>query len=196
MAQGWYVLRTEPMAEYIAAEGLVRDGYEVFFPTVKSLFHRAGHSDAPLFPSYLFIRCDPEVDGSPVFRPSNRIAGWVNFGGEVPTVPDDVMAELTRRLDAIKGGEGLWKRFAPGDKVRVLSTTLDSVAEVVEESKSAQGKAKVLLQFMGRVIQAQVPWEYLKPLQDQPFPKLRPARRTRGKGRWIEGFGHRVGANG
>ena len=195
MAQGWYVLRTEPMAEYIAAEELVRDGYEVFFPTVKALVHRAGHADAPLFPSYLFVRCDREVDSWPVFQPSNRIAGWVNFEGEVHIVPDDVMAELTRRVDAINDGEGLWKRFAPGDKVRVISATLDSVAEVVEGSKSAGGKAKVLLQFMGRVIQAQVPWEYLKPLQEQSFTKLPPTRRTRGKGRWIEGFGHRVAAN-
>ena len=32
----WYVIRTTPRAEYLAASELVLDGFEVFFPTLKS----------------------------------------------------------------------------------------------------------------------------------------------------------------
>jgi len=180
------------MAEYIAAEALIEDGYEAFFPKINSMFNRAGHNDAPLFPSYLFFRCDPENQGWPSFRASHRISGWVTFCGEVPSIPDELIIELRQRVDELIGGDGLWKRFTPGDQVRVISKTMDCKGEILEESKSAQGKAKVLLKFMGRMINAQVPWEYLQPVDELLTPNSRPSRRTRGKGRWIEGFGHRV----
>ena len=44
-------------------------------------------------------------------------------------------------------------------------------------------------EFMGRLIQAQVPWSDLQPVQDRPPEKARIPRRTRGQGRWVRGFG-------
>ena len=64
-----------------------------------------------------------------------------------------------------------------------------TVAEVVEESKSPQGRVKVLLEFMGRLVSAQVGWQDLTPIQDEQYPKRRVPRRTRGGGRWIRDAG-------
>ena len=69
MALEWRVIRTEPRAEYLAAQELGRDGFEVLFPRVKVTQPRKGHSDMPLFPGYLFLRCDADTGAWPVFRP-------------------------------------------------------------------------------------------------------------------------------
>ena len=114
MASNWYVLRTEPRAEYLAATELGDDGFEVFFPRVTSPYNRVGHDDVPLFPGYLFLRCDPEADGWPFFRLRHRVAGWVRFGGVVPTIPDEVIAELEQRVEGVNSGMGLWRQYKQG----------------------------------------------------------------------------------
>ena len=189
MTAKWYVLRTEPRAEYQSASELGRDGFEIFFPTVKSPQARLGHKDTPLFPGYIFLRCDSETTGWPSFRPAHRVAEWVRFDGVIPTVPDDVIADLAQRVAALNASTGLWRRFRRGERVRVVLGDLESLGEVLEEAKTPQARALVLLQFMGRLVQAQVPWSDLQPVQDRPPEKVRIPRRTRGGGRWVRGFG-------
>lgn len=189
MGSKWYVARTEPRAEFLAAKELGRDGYEIFFPRSKAIKPLIAHDDTPLFPGYLFMRCDLEDGNWPVFRPAHRILGWVSFGGEVPSIPDQVVAELEDRVEGISQDGGLWHRYRCGERVQVVSGSLDSLAEVVEEPKSPRARAKVLMHFMGRLVEAQIPWENLRPIQDfekqiHPLP-----RRTRGKGRWIRSSG-------
>ena len=66
------------------------------------------------------------------------------------------------------------------------------LAEVLQEAKSPDAKATVLMQFMGRLIQAQVSWEDLRPVDDDPPQMPALPRRTRGGKRWIDGFGPRT----
>jgi hypothetical protein len=122
------------------------------------------------------------------------LIGWVEFDGVVPTVPDELIKELRKRIDAINGEGGYWKRYKPGEQVRVSTGKIDSWAEVLEEPRSAESRVKVLLRFMGRLVQARVPWHDLQPMDSNWAAQYfeRPARRTRGKGRWIRGFGPRA----
>ena len=189
MGSKWYVARTEPRGEFLAAAELARDGFEIFSPRVKEPTSRRRHADYPLFPGYLFIRWDLEAGEWPSFRRVHRITGWVRFGGEIPWLPDEVVAGLMERWETINRQGGVLKRFPPGEKVRIVSGSLQGLAQVVEEAKSPQARAKVLLQFMGRLVQAHVPWESLRPLDNQPADGTRIPRRTRGGGRWIRGFG-------
>lgn len=192
MGLGWYVARTEPRAEALAADELKRDGLAVFAPRVRAINPKRGHEEVPLFPGYLFVRCDPQTDGWPVFRPLHRILGWVNFGGDVPSLPDELVNELRDRLEVISSQGGMWRYFQPGEKVRVVSQSLEGLAEVVDHAKSPEARVKVLLEFMGRRVPAQVPWQNLLPVEPEPFirPTIKPTppRRTRGRGRWIGGF--------
>ena len=188
MGQAWYVLLTIPRAEYLAAAELEKDEFQVFFPRVKAPHSRLGHQDEPLFPGYLFLRLDIEETGLPSFRPSHKIVGWVKFGNILPTVPDVDISELSSRLEAVNSGDSMWRRYQPGESVRVISGNIDKLGEVLEEGKSAQGRVRVLMEFMGRQIPVQVPWGDLQPIDHQTDEiKLRP-RRTRGRGRWTKEF--------
>ncbi len=191
MGPSWYVLLTEPRAEYLAAAELSRGGFEIFFPRVKAAHKRAGRADEPLFPGYLFLHHDIESGGWPSFRIAHHVVGWVSFGGVIPSIPDQAITDLARRMEALNTSHGLWQRFRPGDRVRVVSGNLEGLAEVVEEAKSPQARTKVLLEFMGRLVQAQIPWQNLRSLDDSYRDRHRPPRRTRGQGRWIRGFGTR-----
>ena len=184
----WFVIRTQPQAESVAARELGRDGLQVFFPQVAMEHAQRGRSEAPLFPGYLFLQCRPDLAGRFAFRPGHRVAGWVNFSGVVPPVPDDVIAELRLRVERINHSGGLWRRFKPGETVKVVSGSVETLAEVVSEAKSPEGRVKVLLSFMGRLVEAQVPRQRLWPAEGAPAMARRPPRRTRGRGRWIHSF--------
>ena len=198
MAHRWYVIRTEPRAEFLAAGELQKDGIEIFFPRVKAIKPRIGRTDNPYFPGYLFVRCDPEGSGWPHFRPSHRVLGWVRFGNQIPSLPDDVMQALKESSQAINHEGGLWHRFLAGDKVNVVSSGISGLAEVAEDVKSPNARVRVLLEFMGRLVSAQVPWESLQPVGNQagndPRETQRPPRRTRGGRRWVRGVGLRATA--
>jgi transcription antitermination factor NusG len=181
----WYIIRAEPQADFLAASELVNAGFEIFSPRVKS--HQAKNIPhfAPLFPGYLFLKWDMEGEGKPSFHGAPHVSGWVNFEGVSPAVPDEAISELTHRVEHINSDGGLWRRFEMGDKVRVVSGTLESLGEVVESTSSPQSPVRVLMQFMGRLVSAQVPWNSLEPLDARPMEHGKAPRRTRGQGRWI-----------
>ena len=188
MGKKWFVSRTEPRSEYVSAAELEKDGYEIFFPRVTAVKPSQGQDDTPLFPGYLFVHLGPEQSEWPTFRPGHRILGWLNFEGEIPWVPDSVISELKERTEGINSTGGLWTQFQTGETVEVVSPGLNGLAEVLEKPKSPQGRATVLIEFMGRMVKAQVPWENLKSASAPRSGRNRPGighapRRTRGKGR-------------
>jgi transcriptional antiterminator RfaH len=202
MVHRWFVIRTESRAEYLAVDALERDGFQTYFPRIKAAYPRVGHANTPLFPGYMFLRLDPESDGWPTFRPSHKIVGYVRSGDEIPSLPDEVLNDLIERVSSINDEGELPISVQQGDLVEVTMSSFNAVAEVLESGKSRKGNIKVLLEFMGRLIHADVPWQHVQPVT----PQIRPAnddsdngpsrttRRTRGKGRWIRGAPKLVGA--
>jgi len=184
----WYVARTEPRAEFIAAEELELDGHDVFFPRLTETNPRPGRTEVPLFPSYLFLRFDPETEGWPSFSGKHRITGLVKFGNDVPCLPDSDVEAIKDLLETIKNQGGAVRTFSSGEYVQVVSGALNGFGEVIDAGKSPQARAKVLLQFMGRMLQVQVPWKNLLPVEEHQVENQRRSRRTRGKGRWVGGF--------
>ena len=184
----WYVIRAKPRSDFLAVSELERDGIEVFAPAVKRRRLRTEPIKAPLFPGYLFVRCDPEDTGWPTIRPGQHVLGWVNFRGEVPWLADDVIANLKLRCDELNQEGGLWRRYKPGEMVRINSSSIQSLAQVLEDGKTSQSRVKVLLTFLDRLVPAQVSREDLQPVEVTSESKVHPPRRTRGRGRWIQSF--------
>lgn len=183
----WYVIRTHPHSENSAAWELNRAGFETFFPRVKSAPTEDRYT--PLFPGYLFLHCDLQKEGRPSLESAPHVSGWLSFDGVTPSVSNEEVAQLAQRVEALNNDGGVWRRFKPGEKVWVECQSVQSLAEVVEEPRSPQSRVKVLMEFMGRLVSAQVPWQDLQPVNaEAEDSRLRP-RRTRGRGRWIRGFG-------
>ena len=197
MARRWYVLRTKSQCERLAADALEREGIEPYLPRARSLQPSGRYTTTPMFPGYLFIRTDLETYDGPSVRQLPGILGWVRFDGVVPAVPDEVVDGLIRRVNAINQDGGLWNRFRVGEKVRVLSGPMEGLAEIVEEPQSPEARVRVLLEFMGRLVSAQVPLYHLRRVGQESVTSVRTGlRRTRGGGRWTRGFGPRAVATG
>lgn len=194
MAKSWYLIRTKPQSEYIAASALRREQFELFFPRVTTPEPQSSREDMPLFPGYLFLRHDLESEDSPEITRLPGVLGWVRFDGVVPSIPDEIISYLSRRVDEINSTGGLWTRFKPGELVRVVTGKLDTLAQVLEEPNSPQDRIRVLLEFMGRTVSAEVDLSSLYPASQgsEVQEKHRRSRRTRGKGRWIRGAGPRA----
>ena len=196
MGLKWYVARTKPLAEYATRDSLQAAGVEAFLPCTPMRPNRWGHPDAPMFPGYLFLKYDFEMRGWDRLHRIPQPVRLVAFGGVPPPVSNEIIDELVQRVEAYNGRGGLWTRFRPGQRVRVTSGPVESLAQVVEESKSPRDRVKVLMEFLGRIVEAKVPWHDVWPVGTQDSPTAdwnkRPARRTRGNGRWISGHGPRL----
>ncbi len=194
MGQSWYTIRTKPQSEYVATAELERQGFEVFLPCVKSPQPRIGRDDVPLFAGYLFLHCDLNSPEVPSFSVAPHVLGWLNFDGVIPPMPNDAITALTERLEVINSDGGLWRRFEAGETVEVVAGHFQGFAQVVEAAKSPEARVKVLIEFMGRTVPAQVPWESLRSVENAAGWGLPRSRRTRGGRRWIRGFGSRAQA--
>ena len=192
MGHRWYVVRTKSRSEFLAARELIRDDLEVFAPLVSTSRAHNGPIPAPLFPGYIFIRLDSESGGRPSFRFGQYAFGLVNFNGEFPWLSDEVIAELKQRCDSINQEGGIWRRYQSGEMVRIVSSSIQSLAQVVEDGKTPQSRVKILLQFLDRLVPAEVSREDLQPVEEKSESKIHAPRRTRGGGRWLHGFGPRA----
>ena len=181
----WFVVRTESRAEYHAAEALGKDGYEVYLPRLRALSLGTGHPDSPLFPGYIFLRLDPDISGWPSFRWGYRVLGFLHFSNDISSVPDDFITALDERLRTVNGEEGQWQRYQPGDTVRIVTDSIRGLGEVIQDGKTSDSKVRVILEFMGRAVSADVPRENIWPPEYEPIVRTRAPRRTRGKGRPI-----------
>ena len=191
----WYLARTRSRAEYVARDQLCSLGVEVFMPCVLTPQPRPGRDGTPLFPSYLFVRLVPGDERAARLRMVPQMIGLVAFGGDVPPVDDRVIETIAERVDAINAGGGL--RMVPAHDGRVMLTVgqTEIPAEVVDHTRSSRARVRVLLEFLGRQVPAEIRVGSAaltgtkKPVDRMlttPVP-----RRTRGRGRWIQGYGAR-----
>ena len=193
MRHDWYVARTVPRGEFLASNELRRQGFNVLLPKIKLVNSSADSRYIPIFPGYIFLSNETEWEGIPSLDGVSHIIGWLNFGGEVAPLPHEFVEQLMQRLETIDEEGGLWRRFQPGENVRILTNGLEGLAEVVEGAKSPQARVRVRMEFMGRLVSAHVPWENLRSIDaGEAAESYRGSRRTRGKGRWIKGVGNRA----
>jgi hypothetical protein len=60
MTKKWYVIRTRPQYEYIAANSLHTNDLEYYLPLALVPDEKLGGRKTPVFPGYMFLRHDTE----------------------------------------------------------------------------------------------------------------------------------------
>ena len=183
----WYVVRCKPNCDRLATSSFLAKGYESFMPRVRVPAGDHKRKLVPLFPGYLFLKCDIQQRDLPEISRLPGVLGWVRFDGEAPPVPDNVIDELRGRIDVIHRSGGLWQKFKVGQMVRLAHGNLDGLATILEEPDTPEARIKVLLDFMGRQVPTVVPWHSLTALGNtaSDIRAIKRSRRTRGHGRWI-----------
>jgi transcriptional antiterminator RfaH len=157
-AAAWYCVRSKTKQEHMAAGSLRQvPGVDVFAPRLR--FRRDTRRGPvwfveALFPGYLFARFVWETQVKAV-QYAHGVLGVVHFGVQPAQVPDSVVADLRRTMDE-REVRSITRALAVGDEVQVTAGPLAGLQVVVQQLLPARERVKVLLDFLGRRVEAEV----------------------------------------
>ena len=144
----------------MAEENLRRQGFECLLPRVRRVLRGASGLKSrveSLFPSYLFLRADPEHLSLASVRSTRGAVGLVRFGAEPVRVPEHVISGIR---DRIRDGDGLVRLDAPelsaGAHVRVTEGPLLDW-EGVFVAREGLERVRLLLSLLGSVREVVLP---------------------------------------
>lgn len=180
--EAWYALYTKPNAEAQVARTLIERGLAVFLPLLPA---RPGGRIRPLFPAYLFVRCDLNALGIASLQWIPGLRRILSFGGQPAAVPDEAIQVIEDGLREIEAAGGVLKhRFQPGDAVVIDSGPLAGLRGIFQGPMGPAERVRILVRFLGETNRMQVPVEALRAASNDAFG-LRRRRSTRGRGRRI-----------
>ena len=154
----WYCLRTAPKHEHIAAQRLRQTSQlDVFCPRLK--IRKATVTGAKwfveaMFPGYIFAKF-PFATRHREVRYSPSVTAILAFGGIYARIPDEVIRSLKQHTN----GEELIEvksNIEQGETVRIISGALSGLEAVVTQVLPAKERVRILLNFLGQEIEAEV----------------------------------------
>jgi transcriptional antiterminator RfaH len=167
----WFCLKSQPKHEHIAAAHLRQmTGVEVFCPRLR--FKRPTVRgpkwfEEAMFPGYLFSRFHFAARHKEV-RYAMGISNIVRFGEHYAAIDDSVIASLRETTN----GEQIAvieSDIKVGDNVKIVEGTLRGLEAVVTNILSGRERVRVLLNFLGREIQAELQRPAVLPAKRHPL---------------------------
>lgn len=154
-APSWFVVRTHPHAEKLAASHLRRQGFETYLPLYRKRRRHARRVEtvaAPMFPGYLFVAFDPnEAQWRPI-RSTIGVAGLICIGDRPTPLPFTVVDALQAR----EGEGGLIELavkpdFVAGDKIKIEDGVFADCHGLFQGMTDGE-RVTVLLDILGRKV--------------------------------------------
>ena len=160
----WFVVRTKPRQERVAACHLRQREVEPYCPLfLEPPWHRrAPRGPTPLFSGYIFVRCNPRTRLNAVsYCPG--VLTVVRFSREPATVDQEVIDALRQR-EADHGyviPTELELGIEEGRKVRVMAGPLKDMEGVFRGYLRGGQRARILMEFLRRRSLVEVETELL-----------------------------------
>jgi transcriptional antiterminator RfaH len=154
----WYCLRSRPKHEHIAAAHIrMAEGVTVFCPRIR--FKRPTRQGLvwvteAMFPGYLFAHFDLCAKHRQV-RYAYGVTGIVQFGDRYPIIEEGALALLRDQTGAAEVKE-LTYDLSQGDHVKIVGGIFAGLETVVTQILSAKERVKVLMDFLGSQMEAEV----------------------------------------
>ncbi len=156
----WFVAYTQPLKESVAKHNLEEQGYDVYLPMFKKTRRHARRVDEvlqPLFPRYIFVGLDLEIDG---WRSVNgtRGVGYILLNdGHPVSMPTSV-------IDTLKSQENeqgivpisCVETFVKGERLRIVDGGFKDQIAIFEKMDDKQ-RVQLLLNFLGRETKISLP---------------------------------------
>lgn len=170
LQESWYALKTAQKREALAVAVLAGfEGVEAFCPRIRYRRKtRAGWQRVTeaLFPGYAFARFAYEAHYLRV-RSAQGVTGLVSYGGRHPVIPDHVIASLRGCCDDSAMVEVATPELGPGDTVEVTVGPLAGMQAVVQRVMPARERICILVDFLGRTLEADFKAEELEAVCEQ-----------------------------
>jgi len=140
----WYLIKTKPRQEQNAILNLERQHYLVYCPSAI-----INHKNVTLFPGYLFIQLDPELQNFSPIKSTKGVVNFVKFGIKYAKISDSI-------IDFIKANELITKEkienfneFSTGDKVEITEGVFKNCIALVKSFKS-DDRVLLLMKLLGQ----------------------------------------------
>ena len=144
----WWAIQTKPRQEVRAEANLQTSGVRTFLPLARRVSpgrskHGVTVTVEPLFPRYLFARCDgPGMTHRIRFaRGVSKILGV----GDRPTPVDESIIAVIQRRVGVDGCVRLTPALKPGDPIRIVAGPLKDFVGVFESSVAGADRVRLLL---------------------------------------------------
>jgi transcriptional antiterminator RfaH len=151
--EAWYVVFTKPKQEQVAEENLQRQGIETYLPKVQRRLrrgNRAAYCIEPLFPRYLFINMDVQVQSTASIRSTRGAVNLVAFGAGPVTVAAELISKLKQSADPDLGVHlPVPPKFTAGQKVNILDGPFQDITGTFC-ALDGESRAMILLDLLGR----------------------------------------------
>ena len=155
----WFCLKAEPKREHLAATALRRRfGVECVSPRLR--FRKLTRRGPvwfveAMFPGYLFAKFVYPTQHRAV-ESSNGVRGIVRFGDRLATLPEETIAALLLKAGS---DEVVTVDSSPkiGDPVHIVEGPFQGLEVVVTQLLPAKERIRVLLEFLGRPLEIEIP---------------------------------------
>ncbi|MFY9628091.1 MAG: transcription termination/antitermination NusG family protein [Methylocystis sp.] len=162
--QRWYLAHTLPHKESIAGRHLDRQGFRNFTPRrVKTVRHarKLRMVNAPLFPSYVFVALDLDVDRWHSVNGTIGITRLIMAQERPLALPAGVVETLIMSSDQ-NGRLRFIPDIARGETVRLIAGPFAEALGVLD-SLDDRGRVEVLLNIMGGDIRVKMHRDWIEP---------------------------------
>lgn len=159
----WFCLRAQPKREHFAAIGLRKQFQIVCFAPrlrLRKLTRRgAVWFVEAMFPGYFFAQFDYVTEKRRVEH-APGVRGVVQFGERLATIDSSTIDALRQRMEADEVVT-LDPEIKVGQEVQIAHGPLRGLEVLVTQLLPASERVRVLLEFLGRSLQMEVPKETL-----------------------------------
>ena len=155
----WFVVKSRPRKEFLAEQHLHRQHFQTYLPlmtsTVATIRATGATRLTPFFPGYLFVRLNPASDRWRSVNGTIGVSTILQSGGQPTPVPSGLVERMQERTSET-GQLGFEDLLRPGSEIRVVGGPFDRLFGVFQ-SLDGEGRARVLLELMGRPITVSLP---------------------------------------
>jgi transcriptional antiterminator RfaH len=156
----WFLVYCKSKQDTKAEENLIRQGFDVFRPTINVVKNNIGRQSyvqcESLFPRYVFIHANPEVTSLAPVVSTFGVAGFVKFGNKYATASENLIREIKRNVER---HISLWNdhdTLKRGDEVYVDGYGFDHV-KAIYHNQSGEQRAMILMNILGTESKLVVP---------------------------------------
>jgi transcriptional antiterminator RfaH len=155
----WYVVNTKAREEPKASFNLKRQGFNSYLPQYKKTRRHARRIDtvlAPLFPKYLFIEFDLDLERWSSINSTAGVKKLIMFGSLPATLPSELVEEIRTRED-VEGVVSLnqYLKIKQGDQVTINSGAFNEHRGIFE-CQDDDKRSIILLKLMGRDVRVRL----------------------------------------
>jgi transcription elongation factor/antiterminator RfaH len=148
----WYVVRTKPQKEAHVVMWLCHAEIECFLPRIRSFAQVR-----PLFPSYLFVHADFNVqDHYRMIKYTRGVIEVLGNGEEPIPVSNEAITIIKRRMNP-QGFIEPGSHLKPGQELLIRKGPFKDLVGILESVASDQHRVHVLLNLMQRQIRVEFP---------------------------------------